>query len=577
MNIANRFMYKAFLILGFLLNADAVLADASQESHLDYPFYFTATLLVVSLILLWHTAQQLKHARNTIVDMESHFDESQAFFKRALDLAPVPVCLLDGDEKSRRFSYVNDECLRVLGYSQEEMLGKNATEMMFINDDDRAFYLENVIKSIQTGVPLKLEMPLYKNHKVVSQFEFNSRYEMLNGRLHGVLFVLNIDERKRHEKKILNAKESAEELANQLRIQKEQQAQIYAVMGHELRTPTAVLKMLLEDAKAGGNDLDVDLFGKTVDQLLGVIDMLRIVAQPELLLAESAEAINLSDLITSQVAILESVAKTYGIKIRSECDPLPQHLLNVQVQILRQLISNLLKNAIVHSGGSSVLIGANGRQKGSTLSVEIWVEDNGTGIEEDEIDRLFLPYQRGNSSSEGTGLGLYICREIAHLISGDLRYENNPQGGSRFIIQFEADILSDSKQKSEQMFSFDGLRILVAEDNTTLQILTQHMLERSGALVTITTDGQEALESYKNNEFDLILSDIFMPVMDGYALIKSLRQMNCRLPIVGLTAATIGDEIKLMLEAGADTVISKPLSILELSRFMNNQSVFEHN
>jgi PAS domain S-box-containing protein len=577
MNFANRLIYKSFLIFAFLLNADAVLADASQGPTLDYPFYFITTLLVVSLILLWHTARQVKHARNTIVDMETHFDETQAFFKRALDLAPVPVCLLEGDEKGRRFTYVNDECLRILGYSRDEMLGKNATEMMFINDDDRAFYLEKAIKSIQTGVPFKLEMPLYKNHKVVSQFEFNSRYEMLNGRLHGVLFVLNIEERKRREQKILDAKDSAEELANQISLQKEQQAQMYAVMGHELRTPAAALKMLLEDAKAGGNDLDVDLLGKTVDQLLGVIDMLRSVAQPESLLAGSAEAINLCDLITSQVAILESVAKTYGIKIRSECDALPQHLLNVQVQIVRQLISNLLKNAIVHSGGSSVLIGANGRQKGNNLSVEIWVEDNGTGIEEDEIDRLFLPYQRGNSNSEGTGLGLYICREIAHLISGDLRFESNPQGGSRFIIQFEADILSDSKHALDERFSFDGMRILVAEDNATLQMLTQRMLERSGAIVTITEDGQEALERYKNNEFDLILSDIFMPVMDGYALVKSIRQLNCRLPIVGLTAATIGDETKLMLEAGADTVISKPLSIQELSRFMIKYSAYDHS
>lgn len=155
------------------------------------------------------------------------------------------------------------------------------------------------------------------------------------------------------------------------------------------------------------------------------------------------------------------------------------------------------------------------------------------------------------------------------MMGGDIHYETSDQGGAEFVIDLVVN-LSDSGNKSSELVEnlLEGKRVLIAEDNSVIQMLTAKILKKQGATVVINSDGQQALEAYADGGFDLVMSDIFMPELDGYGLVKGLRERGYTGPIVGLTAATNGAETDLMLEAGADIVISKPIEVEKLQTFL---------
>ena len=116
--------------------------------------------------------------------------------------------------------------------------------------------------------------------------------------------------------------------------------------------------------------------------------------------------------------------------------------------------------------------------------------------------------------------------------------------------------------------ALEGMRILLAEDNKTIQMLTQKMLTKQGAQVEVCNNGAEALAAYESGSVDLVLSDIFMPVMNGYQFVAALREQGYEGQVIGLTAATIGEETDKMLAAGANAVLSKPVNIKELTKLV---------
>ncbi|NRP95266.1 Sensor protein EvgS precursor [Marinobacterium sp. xm-g-59] len=377
-------------------------------------------------------------------------------------------------------------------------------------------------------------------------------------------FGTSIDVTEEHK-----AKEKAVSASQKLLAEQERQKQMYAVIGHELRTPAASLQMMLDDLEEG-ETLDNALVGSNIEHLLGVIDTLRAVAQPERMAQAAFKDVVIDEILTAQVANLSGLAERSGVELTANLTSLTSDTVHIQSSLLRQVTANLIKNAIIHSGGDKVHLHASSELKGDhTKALTIRISDNGKGISDSKIDTLFEAYQRGDTNAEGTGLGLFVCKEIVALMGGDLHYETSEQGGAEFVIEL---VVNLSKQTSETPVPIDnpleGKRVLMAEDNNVIQMLTAKMLKKQGASVVVNSDGQQALDAYAEGAFDLVLSDIFMPELDGYGLVKGLRERGYTGPIVGLTAATIGAETDLMLEAGADIVISKPIELAKLQAFL---------
>ena len=329
--------------------------------------------------------------------------------------------------------------------------------------------------------------------------------------------------------------------------------------------------MLLDDSENDGV-LDRSIFKSNIEQLLSVIDTLSAVAQPERMQQAAFKEVVLDELLSSQIHNLQGLAIRNKIKLSTDLNGLVSEPLYLQASLLRQVTSNLIKNAILHSQGSEVILSASVLSASDKLKrLQIRVADNGRGIPEDSLSRIFEAFERGDSKAEGTGLGLFVCREIMHMMGGELRYETSKSGGAEFIIDLVVSVVGlDIKESLIPPDVLRGKRVLIAEDNAVIRMLTTKMLEKEGAIVTAFNDGQQAMNTFTDGQFDLVMSDIFMPELDGYGLVKELRAAGYTGPVVGLTAATIGTETDLMLQAGADFVISKPIDLLKVQQFLSD-------
>ncbi|HSG04381.1 MAG TPA: response regulator [Marinobacterium sp.] len=367
---------------------------------------------------------------------------------------------------------------------------------------------------------------------------------------------------------------TAQQSMARLQAQQQRQSEMYAVIGHELRTPAASLQMML-DTLEEGEELDKSLVGTNIEQLLSVIDTLRAVAQPERLARAEFSEVALDEVLAHQIENFLPQAKQQGVQLISDLSGLSGHRVSIQKTLLRQVTSNLIKNALIHSGATEVRLHANSEiaEEGG-ISLRIELEDNGRGIPEEQIASLFEAFVRGATDAEGTGLGLHVCRQIINDMGGELVYQTNLKGGASFIIELKLALAKDNVETVSQptLTDLKGMRVLVAEDNRTIQMLTERLLTKQGATVELARDGLAGLAAFKNGEFDLVLSDIFMPDMNGYELAHQIRKLDSEVPLIGLTAATIGEETDRMLEAGANAVLSKPVSLERLLNVLTEMS-----
>jgi len=356
--------------------------------------------------------------------------------------------------------------------------------------------------------------------------------------------------------------------------QQRREKDMYAVIAHEMRTPAAILKMQLEQERKGLGQLDRKLFESSVDQLLGVVDTLRTVSQPDQLVSRDLSPTLPCELIANQVAILLTLAKDEGLELTADCSALTEQRTMLMQGPLKQLISNLVKNAIIHSGGTAVrLIARNDELDGSHLKITLVVEDDGRGIPENEIERLFEPYVRGEGAMSGTGLGLFVCRQIPTMMGGELHYENGQSGGARFVLTWTAELAAEDSVGSgaEIKLSLDEMKhlsVLLVEDDPGILQMTATLLTGECKRLRIAKNGKQALSILSETPIDLVLTDIFMPEMNGIDLVREMRQRSYLHPVIGLTAATLGQETANLLKVGANAVMNKPVDIDELKRLI---------
>ena len=373
---------------------------------------------------------------------------------------------------------------------------------------------------------------------------------------------------------LVAAKEQSEQRGAELQSLLDRQKQMYAVIGHELRTPAASLQMIL-DTQDEQEELNKALIQANLQQLISVIDTLRAVAQPEKSVKGIYYDVLMDELLAQQLENFEPMAQQTKVRLHEDFEGLTVHPVRIQSTLVRQVVSNLIKNALIHSGASDITLQARAEllpERKKHLLIRVL--DNGSGIPQETLKTLFKPFARGATHADGTGLGLYICKDLIENMGGTLRYSDNPGGGSCFEIDLTVDLADESANDvaDESASLLTGKSILLVEDNKTLQLLSEKLLTKQGARVVLANQGLEGLSHYQAGQFDLILSDIFMPEMNGYEFVSELRKRDCRLPIIGLTAATIGEETEQMLAAGADVVMSKPMNITEVSKWLANFS-----
>jgi CheY-like chemotaxis protein len=239
---------------------------------------------------------------------------------------------------------------------------------------------------------------------------------------------------------------------------------------------------------------------------------------------------------------------------------------------LRQVLLNLIGNAVkfTEKGGVVVSLAGQNTIVGNT-SVAFEVQDTGIGIEQKDFDSLFQPFVQlhGNfsQSTEGTGLGLSICRDLVRAMGGELEVESQPGKGSRFSFTLEfASAAEDTVAYGQNVQSVlphvapVAARVLVVDDVALNRDVLKELLQHYGYFVSVAQSGDEALQRVRSEPFDAIITDVFMPGMDGLELVRRLRKRRYMARIIGLTAA-FDEHVRMdCLSVGFDLVLAKPAS-----------------
>lgn len=352
------------------------------------------------------------------------------------------------------------------------------------------------------------------------------------------------------------------------------QQQMYAIIGHELRTPVAAIHMLIEDDQLDTAE-KLEQLNDISGGLLSVIDDLRLISNPNSSDGSEIQVGNPQTIVNSVTISLKLVLQNRGVKLHTELESTSMKL-GFDVQSVRQIITNLVKNSALHSCGQNIYLSLRYSQTiGSGLLATLRVEDDGKGIEPAQRKRLFEPFERGDSQQEGTGLGLHIVSTLATKMKGAISCSASHYGGACFAVTFpiHRQTIAQSASSQQKELSLDGLRILLAEDEATLRLLTDRMLTKRGGKVTCCQDGAEALEVFKSGTFDLLLTDMMMPGMDGVALTEAVRDISPEFPIIAVTAAVMGTEANKLKDAGVNAIVSKPITAAALQKTLDKLAI----
>jgi CheY-like chemotaxis protein len=288
------------------------------------------------------------------------------------------------------------------------------------------------------------------------------------------------------------------------------------------------------------------------------------------------------EIISETVNLLEIHAREKQLTIRTELrKALPRELQGDPGRI-RQILINLVGNAIKFTEHGSVTVRLNTEVRGKNrILVLIEVIDTGIGVSEDAQEHIFDAFEQADDSTTrrfgGTGLGLAISRQLVEIMHGKIGVKNNSGSGSTFWFQIPFDIGPVSSSATDLQLNSDakplhsellvGTHILVAEDNPVNQFVVKQMLEVLGCKVTVANDGIEVVSLWKEQHYDIILMDIQMPNRGGIEATKVIRELENseqHITIIALTANAYDSDRELCLEAGLDDYLSKPCRIHEL-------------
>lgn len=347
------------------------------------------------------------------------------------------------------------------------------------------------------------------------------------------------------------------------------QRQLFAIISHEMRTPVATLKMLIEDLEQGApTPKQTEQMKHTVDHLMSVLEDMTQAVNPERAIPLSKSAFHPNQLLLDAHSQMTRLAELNGMHVQLELINDENLRLESDKQRIKIIVLNLIKNAIHHSKGSNIQVKAEWLQRVDKGYLSLIVSDDGQGIPQDSLGKIFEPFERLGSKVDGSGLGLFIVRQSLNELLGDINVERSREGGARFVVKIPMQNLATAeskpvfRQESEDTSELlKKLKLLVVEDDPVIRMVSKNLLGKLVHQVDVAENGHVGYDKATTGNYDLILSDFFMPILDGRQMIQKLRAEGLNTPIVAVTAAVMGQESEALLDAGANKVIAKPISM----------------
>ncbi len=521
--------------------------------------------------------------------------EAQSRYKLMVEQLPI-IVYVNPVEDMERTTYVSPQIQNILGYSPEEWLADPGFWQDRLHPDDRDLVMHNLQQSVITHEPFEMEyrMLARDGHVVWFRDQTILLRDERDQPLYWQGIKIDITKRKQAEAEILRLNAGLEQrvqerttaLQHALRAKDE----FLASMSHELRTPLNAILGLSEslaEGLAGSLNEKQQRYVTTIIEsgyhllslINDVLDLAKIEAGQIVL---NIDEVDVERVCQATLRMISGMAHKKNQQVLLDIDPAARSIW-ADERRLKQVLVNLLSNAVKftpENGQLGIEVRANQEEKRVTFTV--W--DNGIGIDEQDLTRLFQPFVQLDSSLArevtGTGLGLALVTQMVRLHGGSITVESEPGKGSRFQITlpWEPALSKDAEWRLKSTGKFRAVRpdtkdrplILLIEDARDAIVMLSDYLENAGYRVLAARDGVAGLEQARRTLPSLILMDIQMPHMDGLETTRRLRADPSfrNVPIIALTALAMPGDRERCLAAGATDYITKPVSLKKLAEMI---------
>ncbi|RON84950.1 transporter substrate-binding domain-containing protein [Pseudomonas fluorescens] len=556
---------------------DVVVDDSywlRHRSTIIQGFIIAGVLLLVAFGWIAYLRMLMRKRRQA----EIALNDQMEFMRVLIDGTPHPIYVRD---REGRLVTCNSGYLQVFGVEREAVIGKTVTDGVLSDTVEAQGYANDYRQIMDEGLPRIEDRKLsLADGRVLTIYHWMLPYRGSDGEVSGMISGwIDVSERQQllHELRI--AKDGADD-ANRAK------TTFLATMSHEIRTPmNAVIGMLeLAMKKADQGVMDrfaIEVASGAARGLLDLIgDILDIARIESGRLSLAPERANLRELIESVVRIFEGLARQKQLRLQLDLDTLA----NVDVLIdplrFKQVLSNLLSNAIKFTEVGHVVLRMRVELAADQdrLALCLRVEDSGRGISVEDQQRLFTPFTQagnhGQSAQGGSGLGLVISRTLCEMMGGTLTMHSELGQGTQIEVRLSLSTLQPQARVAvaeiEPVTVSRALNILVIDDYPANRLLLSQQLTYLGHRVTDAEDGAHGLRAWRNESFDVVITDCNMPIMNGYELARAIRDEEAaralpRSLVLGFTANALAEEMARCAEAGMDDCLFKPISLKDLN------------
>ncbi len=502
-------------------------------------------------------------------------DQYQVLFEES----PVPIFIYD--RRTFKIVAVSNAVMESYGYSQAELLALRISDL--IPEWEQAKFKahrHNVVRRRPTGRK-RWTGPWHHKRKDGSIVELQVLTSdiVFDGRACRLSYCSDVTEHNLMVAELARAHERAVEASNL-------KSAFLANMSHELRTPMngviGMTGLLLESGLTDQQLSYAEQVARSGAQMLAIINDILDISKLEAGQVElDTTLFDLRDAIADVCAAPRAEAAAKGVAFEIEVAPELPHALRGDARRIQQILLNLVANAVKFTREGTVTVHAAAPiVEPGRVAVELSVADTGIGIEPELLARMFDPFAQAEVSTTrnygGTGLGLAIVRELVELMGGSVSATSEPGRGSTFTVSLALEVAGTSDRVAGADMNGEPPvpawptppRVLVAEDSAVNQIVAARLLERCGCEVQLACDGREALAALEREQFDAVLMDCQMPLLDGYAATIALREREAgtgrHTPVIAMTAYAMKGDRERCLRVGMDDYISKPLARREL-------------
>jgi len=535
--------------------------------------------------------------------------ESEERFRNMADSCPSMLWVTNAEGE---IQFINRACRKFRNSSQEQV--SQAEWRKTIHPEDLPHYIEAIKRSIGEHTQFRLDYRVLRADGQWRMIGSNAdpRFSPDGEYLGHIGLSADITERKLAEAELVRAREAAD-TANHAK------SRFLANMSHEIRTPMngviGMAQLLLQTDLTAEQRRYAEVAQDSGRTLLSLIDQILDLSKIEAgkLILEDFP-FNLASTINDVVQMLRNQASAKGIEISSYVSPHIPSLMRGDAHRLRQILTNLVANAIKFTAQGSVTIHTElFKQNDRIATIRSTITDTGIGLRKDQIDSLFSPFVQADVSTtrkfSGTGLGLAISKQLVEMMGGQIGVDSREGHGSTFWftavfenfvpaalpppqpvpaagvshssqphydgwegvqLQQTGEIPSAETSAPPSLHTGRGQRILVAEDNSTNREVVLAQLRKLGYNAEAFVDGAQAVEAVERGGFDLVLMDCSMPVMDGYQATRQIRRSNHPdLPIVALTASAMLSDRELCIQAGMNDYLAKPVELSHLANVLS--------